>query len=265
MTRNATLRVLVGLCTLLTVFALVAVTAIAQTSTTTTKTKGTATVTTREESGTVIFVEGNTVVIKGNNGEIKTFEVDPSRTANVDGRDITVRDLKVGTTLKATYTTTTTPVTERTVTVASGTVWFVSGRSVIATIDGKNHQFTPRPDQKFKVGGQMVDITGLRKGMTFSAEKIVESPLVEVATNKVITGTAPKPKPVVAETPAPRPAPVREAAAAPPPTRAAAPEPAPAPAPAKLPKTGSPLPLIGLLGILSTGASLVLRTIRRFQ
>ncbi len=266
MTRNATLRVLVGLCTLLTVFVLLAVTAAAQTSTTT-KTKGTATVTTKEETGTVVMVEGNTVVIKMSDGEIRTFNVDPSRTATVDGKDITVRDLKVGTKLTATYTTTTTPVTERTVTVASGTVWFVSGRTVIATIDGKNKQFWPKPDQKFKVGGEMVDISGLRKGMRFTAEKIVEAPIVEVSTDKVITGTGPKPKPVVAEAPAPapRPAPAREVAEARAPVQARAPEPAPTPAPTKLPKTGSPLPAIGLLGILSTGASLVLRTIRRFQ
>lgn len=264
MTCNKTLRVLVGLCALLTVFALVAVTAVAQT-TTTTQTKGTAKVTTKEETGTVVAVDGNTVVIKMDGGEVRTVTVDPSRTANIDGRDITVRDLQVGTKLKGTYTTTNTPVTERTVTVASGTVWFVSGRTVIATIDGKNKQFTPKPDQKFKVDGKMVDISGLKKGMKFYAEKIVEAPMVVVSTDRMITGTAPKPKPVVAETPARLPEPAREVAAAPAPAPVAASEPAPAPAPKKLPKTGSPLPLIGLLGLLSTGASFGSRAIRRFQ
>jgi len=264
MTNHTTRRILIGFCTILTVFALLAVTAVAQT-TTTTKSKGAAATSTKEETGTVQLVEGNTVVVKMSTGEIRTVTVDPSKTAMIDGKETTVRDLKVGTTLKATYTTTTPPVTERTVTVASGTVWFVSGRSLIATIDGKNKQFTPKADQKFNVDGKMVDISGLKKGMKFSAEKIVESPATEVATDKAITGSAPKPKPVVAEAapapaPAPEPAPApRKAAPAP---VAPTPEPAPAPAPAKLPKTGSPLPLVGLLGMLFTGAGLGLRRLR---
>ncbi|HXF26775.1 MAG TPA: LPXTG cell wall anchor domain-containing protein [Bryobacteraceae bacterium] len=41
-----------------------------------------------------------------------------------------------------------------------------------------------------------------------------------------------------------------------------APEAAPAPAPAQLPKTGSPLPLVGLIGLLSLGGYFTLRAIR---
>ena len=48
---------------------------------------------------------------------------------------------------------------------------------------------------------------------------------------------------------------------------APAPEPAPAPAPApeapKMPKTASPLPLVGLLGLFLTGASFGIRKFRR--
>jgi hypothetical protein len=59
---------------------------------------------------------------------------------------------------------------------------------------------------------------------------------------------------------APAPAPVPVAAAVPPP----APRPAPAEAPpTQLPKTASPLPLVGLLGLALCGASLGLRAMRR--
>ena len=52
--------------------------------------------------------------------------------------------------------------------------------------------------------------------------------------------------------PAPEPAPAPEAA----------PAAAPAPAPAQLPKTGSPLPLVGLIGLLSLGGYFTLRAVR---
>ena len=60
------------------------------------------------------YVEGNTLAIKMSTGEVRVLTVPDSRTALVDGKKITVHDLKVGTTLTANITTTTTPVTERT-------------------------------------------------------------------------------------------------------------------------------------------------------
>jgi hypothetical protein len=262
MTNNTTSRILIGLCTVSTLFALLGVTAAAQT-TTTEKIRGTATSTTSQKRGTVVYVEGNTVVVAMSTGQMRTVTVPDSRTAVIDGKEITVHDLKVGTKLTATMVTTTTPVTERTITVGSGTVWYVSGNNVILTMaDGKNKMFKVKPGFKFTSNGRPATVFDLRKGMKVSGEKIVEEPVTEIASNTTITGTAPKPKPVVAAAPAP--APVKEAA----PEvvmAAAAPEPAPEPAhaPAKLPKTGSPLPLAGILGLLCTGAGFGLRMLRR--
>lgn len=266
MTTNHTIRgVLPGFCTLTLAFALAVVTATAQTSTTTT-TKGATTTSTKQESGTVSYVDGNTLVIKMSTGEIRTVTVPDTRTAMIDGKETTVHDLKVGTTLNATYTTTTTPITDRTVTNLTGTVWYVAGNNVIVTLpDGKNKQFKVRPEVRFQIeGNNKATVFDLRKGMRVSAEKIVEEPRTEVASNTAVTGHAPPPPKAVvaAAAPAPTPAPVR-AAAAPAPAPAAAPEPAPEPAPATLPKTGSPLPLAGLLGLLCTGAGLALRPFRR--
>jgi LPXTG-motif cell wall-anchored protein len=177
-------------------------------------------------------------------------------------------DVPVGTKLNATVTTTSTSSTQRTVQSLTGKVWFAQGTTVILTLpDGKNRQYNvTNRDIKFKVDGRDATLIELRKGMTVSAEKIVEEPVVEVATNVAVTGSAP-PAPVAkAEptpaAPAPRPAPTPAPAAkqTPPPP----PPPPPAePAPAKLPKTGSPLPLIGLLGGLMTAAGLGLRQWRR--
>jgi hypothetical protein len=186
MTKNTVREILIKPCMILIGLALLAAPAAAQT-TTTSKTKGTPTTTTRVEKGTVQAIEGNTVVVKMSTGQTRTVTVDPSRTAMIDGKEATVRDLKVGTALTATYTTTTTPVMDRTVTVASGTIWHVSGNTVIANINGENKQFNPKPDQKFNINGQMVDVYGLKKGMVFSAEKVVEEPSVQIATNTAIT------------------------------------------------------------------------------
>jgi len=80
---------------------------------------------------------------------------------------------------------------------------------------------------------------------------------------------APAPAPEPAPAPAPEPQqqaqaqPAPEPAPAPAPAPEAAPAPPPAPeAPRSLPSTGSPLPLVGLAGMLSMGAGLVMRKFR---
>jgi hypothetical protein len=275
MTSNTNRRILTGVCTLLTVFALLAVTAAAQTSSTTKQVTGSQSVT-QQISGTVVFNEGGTIVAKMSSGELRTFTPPPDRMVTVDGQEINARDLKVGTVVHATTVTTTTSVLERTVTINSGKVWYVAGINVIVTMaDGKNKQFKVTPGYKFMVEGKATDVFDLRKGMLVSGSKVVEQPLTEIAANTAFTGTAPKAKPVVAAVAAPAPAaapaPTKKAAA-PAPVRAPAPEPAvasePAPvhaaaAPAKLPKSGSPLPLVGMLGLLFTGVGLGLRKFRR--
>jgi hypothetical protein len=235
--------------------------------------KGAAASTTEEVNGTVVLVEGKTLLVRMSNGDMRTFEPPASRRFIIDGQEVGLSDLKPGTKLKATVTTTKTSVTDRTTTVGTGKVWFVSGNTVILTLpNNENRMYKVAESYRFTVDGQKATVHDLRKGMTVAAEKIVEEPRVEIASNTTVTGSAPPPpRPVVAENRAPAPTSAPAPAPAPAPVRAA-PEPAPAPAavaearaPATLPKTGSPLPLVGLLGFLCTGASLGLRAIRRFQ
>jgi len=114
--------------------------------------------------------------------------------------------------------------------------------------DGTNQQFKIPKDQKFNVDGQMVDAWGLKKGMNVSATKVVEVPETQVTHDARVTGSMPPPPPPPPEQPIL--------------VASAAPTPAPAAAPAELPKTGSELPLVGLLGFLSVATSLGLRGIR---
>jgi len=221
-------------------------------------------------SGTVIAVDGNTMAVKMSSGEVRTFTPPDSRRFVIDGKELSLRELKPGTKLRATVTTTETSITERTTTVGTGKVWFVSGPNVILTLpNGENRQYKVGKDYKFNVNGKPATVFELRKGMTVSAEKIVEVPKVELASNVAVTGTAPAEATPVAAAPRPRPepttvaeAPRRTPAPAPVAAPASAAAPAAEPAPKALPTTASPFPLIGLAGLLCGGLSLCVRRLR---
>lgn len=231
----------------------------AQVQTTTSETSHAATVKTTVERGEVVYVNGNDLVVKMEDGTLRHFSnVPESARVNVDGQELGIHDLKVGMKLQKTVTTTTTPKTITTTKSVTGRVWHVTPpNSVILTLeDGTNQQFKIPKDQKFNVDGQMVDAWGLKKGMRISATKVVEEPIIDVAHQQQITGSMPPPPP-----PPPADTPIIIAVVTPPAPPAT---PAAATAPAELPKTASDLPLIGLLGLVSLGAAFGLRLIRRF-
>ena len=153
-----------------------------------------ASVTTEQLHGTVEYVEGNDLVVRMTDGSIREFNVPESRKFTIDGRDLTVHDLKRGTKLSATVTTTMTPVTDRTTTVGMGTVWWVAGKTVIITLpNGENRTYTVKDDYRFNVeGNKNATVSDLKKGMKISAERIVEEPRTEIVSNTVVTGQAPR-------------------------------------------------------------------------
>jgi len=213
-----------------------------------------ASVVTQVDRGEVVYVSGNDLVVKMEDGTIRHLaNVPESARATVDGQQLGIHDLKVGMKLQRTITTTTVSKVITTVKTVTGKVWMVNPPStVILTLeDGKNQQFKIPNNQKFNIDGQMVDAWGLKKGMTVSATKIVETPVDVVSQNRKVTGSSPPPPP-----PPPADVPILVVEEAPAPTQVAQ-------APAELPKTGSELPLVGLLGLLSLASSLGLRTVRK--
>jgi LPXTG-motif cell wall-anchored protein len=233
--------------------------AIAQVQTDTTTSKGNATHQTTITTATVVYVSGNDLVVKMEDGTLRHFNnVPDSVKVNVNGQQLGVHQLKPGMTITRTVVQTTTPEVITTTKSVTGKVWYVNPPlSVILTMDdGKNQEFKIPNGQKFNVNGQMVDAWGLKKGMTVSATKVVEVPQTMVSSKTTFAGTAPPPPP-------PPDQPILVAVVTPvaPPAPAAAPA-APAPAPS-LPKTGSELPLIGLLGLMCLGSSFGLRLLRR--
>ena len=106
--------------------------------------------------------------------------------------------------------------------------------------------------------GRWVEISGrLERETSKDPDDLRE---LDVATFKLVPVVIPpKPAPAAQPTPAPAPQPA---------ARAAEPMPAPAaapPEPRKLPKTASPLPAIGLAGLLSLAAGFMLRSFRLRQ
>src|SRR5882724_11996066 len=92
--------------------------------------KGSASITTEHLQGTVEYVEGSTLLVRMADGSVREFNVPDSRRFLIDGKEVTVHDLKPGTKLSAMVTTTTTPITDRTTTVGTGKVWWISGKTV---------------------------------------------------------------------------------------------------------------------------------------
>ncbi len=227
----------------------------AQVNTRSSTTSGQATHEVTVEHGEVVLVRGNDLFVKMDDGTLRHFpNVPESARATVDGQQLGIHDLKPGMKLTRTITVTSTPKTVTTVQTVTGKVWHINPPStVILTLeDGNNQQFTIPKGQKFNVDGRETDAWGLKKGMRVSATKVVEVPEVHVQHTQQVSGKLPPPPPPVA--PPPADAPILIAAAGPTPVLAT---------PAELPKTGSLLPLIGLLGSLSLLSSIGLGLIRK--
>jgi hypothetical protein len=213
------------------------------------------------QRGEIVYVSGNDVVIKMEDGSLRDFfDVPDNVTLTVDGRQLNVHQVKPGMKVEKQTITTTTPRVITKVETVTGKVWHVTPpNSVVLTLeDGTNQAFKIPKNQKFTINGEETDAFKLKKGMVVSAQRVTEIPETVVTEEVKRTGTMPPPPPapkqdvpilvVLVATP-PAPAPTEEAKAE--------------PAPTTLPKTASELPLIGLIGALFCGVSLTLMAIRK--
>jgi hypothetical protein len=234
--------------------------AIQDTSVKTVNPSGQTKVTTDVKSGEVVYVSGNELVAKMDDGSVKHFTIPEDFKFNVDGKNLSVHELTPGMKLTRTITTTTQPKTVTTVRTIKGKVWHVNApSSVILTLDdGTNKQYKVPRGQKFETNGESRDVFSLRKGMEITATVITETPVVTQASARSVSGSAPPPPEPAPETP-----PVVGALLIEMPAPAeAAPSEAPAQnevAEARLPKTASSAPLLAFLGIMCVVASLTVK------
>jgi RNase P/RNase MRP subunit p29 len=233
--------------------------AAAQVKSTETVAHGTAAKEVKVERGEIVYVSGNDLVVKMEDGSLRNFfNVPETTTISVEGKQLNVHQLKPGMKVERQTITTTTPRMITKVETVTGKVWHVTPpNSVTLTLeDGTNQAFKIPKGQKFTINGEEMDAFGLKKGMVVSAQRITEVPETVVTQEVKRTGAMPPPPlapkadlPILIASAPEASAPVEEAKAE--------------PAPTKLPKTASELPLIGLLGALLCGISLTVLAIRK--
>jgi LPXTG-motif cell wall-anchored protein len=199
----------------------------------------------------VIAVDGNDLVVKLPEGT-RQLTVPEDFRFTVNGKQLSVHELKPGMAGTATITTrtTTTPVTVTEV--KGGTVAHVAGSTLIVRTDEGFRSFSQSEIDKRGVkifrSGTPAQLSDFRTGDRLSATIVTTMPPM-VVTEKEVQATV-----------------AASAAAAPPATRPAATAPG-APAAGSsartLPKTGGSLPLVGFVGLTSLAIGAVLAARRR--
>src|SRR5262245_16295484 len=196
----------------------------------------------------VVSVVGNQLVVKLPEGTREMTVPDTTRFI-VDGKQMTVRELKAGMAGEATITTTTTLVPVYVTEVRNVRVMQAMGNSaIIRAADGTFKLITQEDIDKYKVqitrNGQPIEFQQLKAQDAISATLITTKN--ETLTQQQVDAR------LAAVTGAPAaasPAPARPAASPMASPMASPFPPAASPAPAKeLPKTASPLPLVALMG-----------------
>jgi hypothetical protein len=194
--------------------------------------------------GTVVHAGENFLVVKLADGTIKGFEIPTGFMFDQGGTQVPLSALQPGQVITATIISATAPIMEKVEEVKEGTVVRVVNRNLLVQMaDGTYKKFEVPKGFRFDVDGKKLAVAELRPGMKISATIVSEKEVGTVSAAEIQAEVS-KPKPAPAAAPA------------------AAPAPAPAPA-AKLPKTAGPLPLIGLLGLLSLGFGAGLSALRR--
>src|SRR5215471_13903197 len=136
------------------------------------------------ERGEIVYVSGNTVVLKMEDGSLREFDdVSDGLNFMVDGKPVNIHNAKVGMKLEKQTITTKTPRVVTTVESVTGRVWHVSppNRVILTLENGQNQEFRIPRGQRFMVDGRETDAWGLRKGMRVSAQRVTEVPVTVVA------------------------------------------------------------------------------------
>jgi sortase A len=236
------------------VVALLSLGAWAQDSTITTIQHGPSSFDTQVKNAEIVYVEGNDLVLKLENGRVEHLVVPDSDKFTIDGNEVGVRELAPGTKLTQTITTSTTPRYVNTVRTIEGKVWHVNApTSVILTLpDNTNQVFNVPSHAKFTIDGREKSVFDLKKGMKIKATVVTDDEHTVIEQSKLAFGQAP---PVT-----PREigvllflAPIQPQA-----TLASAEQPADT-----LPATGTLLPWVGLLGALSLASALGMSLVRK--
>ena len=144
------------------------------------------------KKGKVVYVSGDDLVVKMENGTVKHFVVPKDFKFTVDGKDVGVSDLKPGTELTQTITTTTKDTTVTGVKKVDAKVFQVNAPYLIVTMaDGKNKRVKVPDGTKFTVDGEEKTVFDLRPGMQLTGTIVTKTPETMVSTRARVVGQAP--------------------------------------------------------------------------
>jgi hypothetical protein len=228
-----------------------------QDTSTTTVQRGESTFDTQVRNAEVVYVEGNDLVLKLEDGKVEHLVVPDSDKFTINGSDVTVHELTSGTKLTQTITTTTAPHYVTTIRTLKGKVWHVNPHAstvFLTLLDNTNQSYQIPNHAKLMIGGQPKTVFDLRRGMQIEATIVTDDTHTVTERSKSVVGQAPAPPATPRELGLllffqPKPAPAMVASAE---------QPA-----STLPKTGTLLPLLGLLGGLAVATSLGLGAVRQ--
>ena len=213
-----------------------------QTGSTTTESTA---VRTQIKSGVVETVAGNKVVMREADG-LHEYNLPDGFKFQLDGKDVGIADIQPGMTVNAAISD---KVTTRQVTVTrieSGTVAQVAPGGIVVQEKGgdlKSYNFKDAAgkDIYYVKDGKEVPLRNVKKGERLSGSFVSTLPDQQI-TQRTVVAKATEPA-----RPAPEPAAVAAAT------------------PRRLPKTASPLPLLGLLALVAGGIALSLRAARTLR
>src|SRR3954471_1419893 len=222
------------------------------------------TATTETKQFEVIAVDGNSLVVKLPEGT-RELTVPEDFRFTVDGQQMSVHDLKAGMKGTATITTKTTTHPVTVTEVKNGKVRQVTGSNVMVQTDQGFKNFSQgdldKRGVKIYKDGKIAELSDLHVGDKLSATIVTTKP-PRVVTEKQVDAALARAESAATAPPASKAA-APSAAQAPAASAAATSGSAPAaPAMRKLPKTASPMPLVGLVGLLCLVFGMTL-TIRR--
>ncbi|HET6981858.1 MAG TPA: hypothetical protein VFI53_06935 [Myxococcaceae bacterium] len=193
------------------------------------------------KGGVVEMVAGNKVVLREADG-LHEYTLPDGFKFDVNGQSVGVDQIQPGMTVGAMITDRVTTRQVKETRITSATVMQIApGGIVVKTADGnlKSYDFKDAAgnDIYFLRDGKQVSLRDVKKGERLNGTFITTLPPQEITQRSVVAK---------AVAPAPAPAPAALAVAT----------------PAKLPRTASPLPLLGLLALISAGVALALRGAR---
>jgi hypothetical protein len=142
--------------------------------------------------GKVVYVSGNDLVVKTDAGEVKHFTVPRDFKFTVDGKEVGIEDLRVGTELTQTITTTTKNNIVTNVRHVDAKVREVMAPYVTVTLaDGTNKRVKVPDGTKFTIDGQEKTVFDLKPGMDLAGTIVTKTPTTTVSSRSRVTGKAP--------------------------------------------------------------------------